>query len=270
MRLVGCGYGKGEAKGDPPRLPRVQFGEAWFSHSTGSLCPIPIGTMLVSRLLGTAPKHENEVAIIDQLSTVQPNPLFLSHVTQDLEACGFKVDVYKGDEVTVDFYRKLPSYGYKLVIFRVHGEVLNKEGKTYLDMGTWLFTNEPYNAMKYVDERLATRVVKARTTENMEGQFDRTVIITMGCYCLYLDDLAEAFVKKGASVYLGWDGNVDLAYVDKATINLIDSLCRKGTTVKHAVDKTMAEIGPDPDWDTRLKCYMAESRDKTIKQLLIK
>ena len=36
----------------------------------------------------------------------------------------------------------------------------------------------------------------------------------MGCPCLYFDDLAQAFMEKGASAYLGWDAAVDLSYLD--------------------------------------------------------
>ena len=230
----------------------------------------------------SAPIQEDlgTVAIVDQLHSIQPNPSFINRTTAALEVCGFEVDVYQGDEVTVDFYRKLPSLGYKLIIFRVHSGLLIKEGE--MAEGTWLFTDEPHSRTKYVNERLAGSIVKARTAENkpwvfavgsefvtnsMEGRFDNTVIIMMGCYCLYLDDLAQAFTQKGASVYLGWDGNVTLSYIDEATRNLIDNLCHKDTSIKQAVEKTMAEIGPDPDWSARLKYYPAESRDKTIKEL---
>lgn len=223
--------------------------------------------------LGTA-------AIVDQLHSIQPNPSFINRTTAALEACGFEVDVYQGDEVTVDFYQKLPSRGYKLILFRVHAGLLTKEGE--IQQGTWLFTDEPHSRTKYVNERLAGSIVKARTAENkpwlfavgsefvtnsMEGRFDNTVIIMMGCYCLYLDDLAQAFIQKGASVYLGWDGNVTLPYIDEATINLIGNLCRKDTSIKQAVEKTMADVGPDPDWDACLTYYPAESSNKTIMEL---
>ena len=227
------------------------------------------------------PESGARAAIVNQLYNAQPNPLFISRTTEALEAYGFEVDLYQGDEVTVDFYRKLPAYGHKLIIFRVHSGLLSKEGE--MAEGTWLFTDEPHSRTKYVNERLARRIVKARTAENkpwvfavgsefvtnsMECRFNDTVIIMMGCYCLYFDDLAQAFAKKGASVYFGWDSNVGLAYVDQATINLIDNLCRKDMTMKEAVDKTMAEIGPDPDWGAQLRYFPTESGDKTIRELI--
>jgi len=39
-------------------------------------------------------------------------------------------------------------------------------------------------------------------------------------------------------------------------------------TIKAAVDKTMAEIGPDPDYHADLKYYPPMSGDKTIKELI--
>jgi len=226
-------------------------------------------------------EHRPMAAFIDQLHSVQPNPVLINRTTAALEAYGFEVDVYQSDEVNVDFYKKLPSYEYKLLIFRVHSGLLIKEEKIY--KSTWLFTGEPYNRMKHLDERLNGRIVKARTAEDnpwvfavgaefvnrsTEGRFDGALIIMMGCYCFHIDDLAQAFIERGASAYMGWNGNVGLAYVDEATANLVDKLCIEDMTLAQAVDKTMAEIGPDPHWSAYLKYYPAKSRDKTIKELI--
>ena len=42
-------------------------------------------------------------AIVDQLYSLQPNQAFIHQTTQELEDYGFEVDIYQGDEVTVDF-----------------------------------------------------------------------------------------------------------------------------------------------------------------------
>lgn len=44
----------------------------------------------------------------------------------DLEAAGFKVDIYEGKEVSVNFYRELPKYGYRLIIFRAHSGLMQR------------------------------------------------------------------------------------------------------------------------------------------------
>ena len=238
------------------------------------------GLFLLGSCSEPEPETEARAAIVDQLYDVEPNPMFISQTTEALNHCGLTFDVYQGDEITVDFYRSLPTYGYKLIIFRVHSGLLTKEQE--MKEGTWLFTNESYNRMKHIDERLAGRVVKARTAEDnpwvfavgsdfikhtAESQFDNTVIITMGCYCLYVDDLAQAFIDKGASVYLGWDGNVVLGYVDKAAANLILNLCNEDMAIEQAVRNTMAKVGPDPDWNTQLDFFPTESGDKTTEEL---
>ncbi len=38
-------------------------------------------------------------------------------------------------------------------------------------------------------------------TESMEGTFKDTAIMMMGCDCLHFQDMAQAFIEKGASTY---------------------------------------------------------------------
>lgn len=104
---------------------------------------------------------------------------------------------------------------------------------------TCLFTNEPYSEREHVKEQLNGGLARARVTEgypivfaigarfikhSMEGEFKNTVVIMMGRHCLYLMDLAQAFVDTGASSYLAWDGLVGLDYVDHATITLMQKI----------------------------------------------
>jgi len=224
-------------------------------------------------------------AIVDQLYSNYPNEDFTSNVTEDLEDFGFSVDVYQGDDVTVDLYRNLPIYDYQLIIFRVHSGTIspNPEGDVAPTTGTYLFTNELFNRMKYTRELLADELAAAYVlkgdplyfaigpkfiTHSMNGNFNNTVVIVDGCSCLHLDDLAQAFTSKGASCYLAWDHTVELDYVDEATTSLVENLCSKGLSVKEAVDHTMATIGPDPDWGAWLKYYPAQSGDSTLKELI--
>jgi len=227
------------------------------------------------------PSDLPKAAIIDQLCVLQPNQALLDQLTQELEDYGFEVDIYQGDEITVDFYRSLPEPGYKLIIFRAHSGLLGSEGEVI--ERTCLFTNELYSQTKHVTEQLSDQLARARInehhpwvfgigdefiTESMEGKFNNTVIIMMGCSCLYLEDLAQAFIDKGASAYLGWDASVGLGYVDEATTYLMEQLCQEKTTVKKAVSNTMATIGRDPQYGARLKYLPSQSGDKTLEELL--
>ena len=153
---------------------------------------------LFSGCSAPSPDSEARAAIVDQLTVLQPNQVFIDQVTAGLEAYGFKVDVYQGKEVSVKFYRELPQYGYKLIIFRAHsGMMQQREGAPMGALeATYLLTGEAYTKMKYVREQLTYQVLAARVMEgyplvfainpifllnSMEGRFDNTAIIMMGC-----------------------------------------------------------------------------------------
>jgi len=223
-------------------------------------------------------------AIVDQLSSFQENEDFITEVTNELEDYGFEVDLYQGDNITVDFYRQLSTHGYKLIIFRAHSGLLAEDEE--VKMRTVLFTNEEYRQSAHLPEQLRDQLVMARVDErypmvfgippkfireSMEGKFDDTVVIMMGCSGLFLTDLAPAFVEKGASVYLAWNGSVELYYVDEATPYLVTQLCSGNLTIKEAVDSTMDIIGPDPEHRAGLEyypSYPSDSGDKTLQELI--
>lgn len=222
-----------------------------------------------------------KAVIIDQLCVLQPNQAFLNQLTQELEDYGFEVDLYQGDEITVDLYRNLPDLDYKLIIFRAHSGLLSGQGEVVNK--TSLFTNEPYSETRHIKEQLSDQLARARIdknhpyvfsirdkfiTQGMKGEFNNTVIIMMGCSCLHIEDLARAFIDQGASSYLAWDATVDLGYVDKATPYLMEQLCVNNLTVKKAVRNTMNTIGPDPLYGARLKYFPPQSGDKTLEELL--
>jgi len=208
-------------------------------------------------------------AIVDQLSSLQENEQFIANVTKELKDYGFKVDVYRGANITVDFYRQLPTRGYKLIIFRAHSGLLEQDGQ--IVQRTVLFTNELYSESGHPLEQVYNQLVMGRAGQgfpmmfgitpefvnaqsvvgqatDMEGRFNGTVIIVMGCSGIALTDLAQAFIDKGASVYLAWDRSVELDYVDNATPYLIKQLCSGKLTIREAVDSTMNVIGPDPNY----------------------
>ena len=220
-------------------------------------------------------------AIVDHLYNLQPNQEFIDNVTEEFEKVGFTVDVYQGDEITIDFYRQLPSHGYKLILFRVHGGLL--ENETGMKDKIWLFTNEPYSRMRYymmqlrdqvsggairLDSESVFAISSKFVTDIMRYNFNDTIIINMACAAFYNDDLADAFMKRGASAYLGWDVSVGLSYVEKATVALVEKLCTEEMTIAQAVTSTMEEEGPDPNNNAFLKYYSPENADKTLKQIV--
>lgn len=219
--------------------------------------------------------------IVDQLSSVRENETFVTNVTGELEGYGFEVDLYQGLNVTVALYRQLATHGYKLIIFRAHSGLLaeNEETKDR----TVLFTNEGYRQFEHYEDQLRDRLVMARVGEgypmvfgippkfigeSMEGTFDDSVVIMMGCSGLFMRDLAEAFVDKGASVYVAWNGSVELYYVDEATAYLVGQLCSGNQTIEEAVASTMDIIGPDPKHGSGLEYYPSDSGDRKLQELI--
>jgi hypothetical protein len=217
---------------------------------------------------------ELKAAIIDQLADVYPNPSITSQVAEILKKHGFTVDIWQGNEVTPDLYASLPEYGYKLILFRAHlgisGEISDTAQKTCL------FTGEPYSPNKYRAYQLRDTIMNAHMEQDatnffainsrfisdaMEGRFDDTVILMMGCFSYHLDDMAEAFMQKGTSAYAGWDGLVTLEYMDKVTVNFMDNIFTRQLSIDAAVAQTMIDIGHDPIYHSNLKCYPASSHE---------
>jgi len=240
---------------------------------------------------GCPPPQDDSVtraAIIDQLAVMELNQDFIEQVTAELEASGFEVDVYSGEEVNVKLYSQLPRYGYKLIIFRAHAGLLQAEENSEVvgvKQATYLFTAEEYRQTKYIAEQLDDQLLPAEMTadfplvfavnsrfvmESMPGSFDDTLIIMMGCSSAYLEDIAAAFILKGASTYMGWGGSVSLDYVDRAAADLITNLCTGGMTVDEAAAETMSRIGPDPVWGAGLRYHPRENGGQTIAGLIAK
>jgi len=223
-------------------------------------------------------------AIIDQLYSVKPNPLYIEKTSEILEAHGYAVDIWQGNDITVSFYRDLPARGYKIIIFRSHLGILSLVGKSEVIPleTTCLFTNEVYDAKKHVLEQFAERLQEGQmsedyptvftltpkfVTDSMSGEFEGTAILMMGCASSYWDDMAAAFVEKGASVYLGWSATVSLDYLDGTVLDLLDNLFTRQMNIEQAIAGTMDEAGYDPYHGARLRYYPQTTGHQTISTL---
>ena len=234
-----------------------------------------------------------KVAIVDHLSFFpeQRNQTFVDACKNILEKGGLTWAYHNGTEVTVNFYRKLPSYGTSLIILRVHSAIMRVEGTEIPILG--LFTSELYSeeaARKYRDDVNDRRLVEAYFSEedraqgisyfgivpkfvekSMKGRFKDTVIIMMGCEGLTetVVGMAEAFVEKGAKVYISWDGPVSINHTDQATVHLLQSLILKKRTIKEAVEQTNYDVGSDPMYNSTLNYHpnTAEVGNYTIPNL---
>jgi len=215
-----------------------------------------------------------QAAIVDQLSIFLPNETFTQEAITILENAGFAVDYYKGEDVTVEFYRELPQKGYSFIIMRAHSGIEYMGNKTTGNVD--IFTSERYNeneaSGKYFWEAIDNRLVRVFFTEggldyfgispkfvesSMVGRFENATIIMMGCDGLRpgYTTLAEAFIKKGAKVYVGWTGPVTSTHTDAATIHLLQAFLLEKQTIKNAIITTMNNVGPDPAFRSELLYY---------------
>jgi hypothetical protein len=215
-------------------------------------------------VIDTAPK----IAVVDHLSLQWPDPTFNQTMMDILNTTGLKVDYYPSEDVTVDFYRDLPKHNYKLIIFRVHSTATSNVNGT--PPFVVFFTSELYNSMAHVSEQADMRVVMTKFPNNettyfgvtpsfvkdsMEGRFNDTVIVAMGCEGMTYTTMAEAFIEKGAKAFISWNGTVSASHTDEATVSLLRHLITEKKTVQEAVAQTMNEVGPDPAGNSVLVFY---------------
>jgi hypothetical protein len=207
-------------------------------------------------------------AIVDQLGLTQPNPTFVQTATDLLEQAGYAVDYVPGDQVTVEFFRKFPAQPYKLIILRVHS-ALGRTGGQPADWVT-LFTADSYRETWYVKEQktgLLSKVsyyedgpayfgiMPAFVKSSMKGNLQDATVVMMGCDGLATETIAEALVERGAKAVVSWNGLVTADHTDAAAEALLRHFVSEGLPLREAVDKTAAEIGPDPTYESVLRLF---------------
>jgi hypothetical protein len=211
-----------------------------------------------------------KAAIVDQLNISYPNQTFWQTAQNILSAEGYKVYYYYATLITVDFYRNLAAHGFDIIILRVHSALAQEQSDILA-----LFTSELYDENKartnYLWDVLASppRLVKAHASaeepeffaitpqfiKDMPGRFDNSIIIMMGCDGLTYTTMADAFIKKGAKVYISWDGPVSASHTDHATTHLLRYLVTEKQTVRNAVTQTNNNVGADPSYGSKLSWY---------------
>lgn len=241
------------------------------------LCFLIYFSLHLSNQTAVNQTQQRKAAIVDHLSISQPNQTFVQTSTTILEKSGWTVDYYPGEDVTVGFYRNLPTHDYGLIVFRVHS-ALGSIHQSFL----FLFTSEPYSAFGYWYEQATNQISDVFflpynegdpkffgispefVKSSMNGKFENTIIVMMGCDGLTHSDMAEAFVKKGAKVYVGWSGPVSARHTDQATTQLLKHLVTEEQTIMEAIGKTMEEVGTDPEYESSLEYYPASASNLTL------
>lgn len=217
-----------------------------------------------------------KAAIIDQLGAELPNPAFVNNATTTLEAYGFEVTYYN-ETIDVGFFKELAKRNYGIIILRTHS-ALRDDSKT-VD----LFTSERYVSSAHSYERENGLVVKgtlyytgasqeyfavtSKFIENLEGAFPKSIVIAMGCWGLkpgLEQTLAGAFVRKGATAFLGWTNLVGYLHSDNETSKLLTNLFVYNKTLGEAVNATELDF----DYWSQMKYYPIEVSGLRISDLV--
>ncbi len=218
-------------------------------------------------------------AIVDQLSAVSSGTTWVDSVRGMLLQRGFTVDVYLPSDVTVEFYRTLPTHGYKLIVLRVHTGI--GDPKSQVPIG--LFTSDPYDSNRYVIEQATARVGAAQINDKspvvfavtpkfirdyMRGDFGGAIIVLGGCFGVRNSDLSQAFISRGVRVVVGWTDLVDLTHTDKGILRFLEEFLVKKKTIQQAVDVVMQSIGPDPTYGAELS-YFGEDLSLVVSPVVL-
>lgn len=203
------------------------------------------------RPLSTSPANTRSAALIDELSVNYQDPSFTQNVTHSLQSVGYKIDYYNPSGTNVELFRDLASKNYDLVIVRSHTAGAQS-----------IVTAEPYSRTAHEYEQITNQIGAGTVAgtnyftiapsfirENMQGRLRDSIIVLMGCASLNVgNDMARAFLDRGARFVVGWNGGVTAAHTDLETMLFVDSIA-KGMPVPAAVD---AASNPDPVYNSKL------------------
>jgi len=218
-------------------------------------------------------------AIVDQLNVLAPNQEFVQAAADTMQLAGLNVEVFGPDGVTVGLYQNLPKREYKLIVFRAYAGVKQEEK----NQPVGLYTTESYNELSYSQEQSTDLIVVGRPfnqsqeavfavtpkfiRERSVANYPGTIIVLMEGYGLHSRDLPQAFIDRGASVVIGWDGSVGLDHADKATLKLLEELLTRKLSISDSVETTMDQVGADPDFNSVLLYYPKSKGSLTFSQL---
>jgi hypothetical protein len=204
-------------------------------------------------------KFSLNAAIVDQLSEHYQNSTFITRATTLLTSEGFSVS-YFNESIDVPLYKELVEGDYGIIIFRAHSAI--RSGETIVD----LFTSEEYDGNKYYDYRRDDLLSKAQylvplgqetgqfyfaiTPNFIErfGHFSKSIIVAMGCSSLRVDcyEMAQSFIDRGATAYIGWNETVLPEDTDQETAKFLEMFISKNKTLSSSVAVTSPHTYHDP------------------------
>ena len=222
-----------------------------------------------------------KAAIIDQLYRDIPNPHYQNQTMIYLQDRGYDVDLYTTEDITIDFYKELPSMDYDFIVFRTHSLAIYGKNPS-----EWLFSGEKYSNKVHIAETLSgqlspgvpfivtedqtitySEALKERyfmigskfIDESMVGQFPGSVIILGGCETMPHELLAEALVKRGASSVIGWNELVNSSKNDRVITSLLEEMLVNGLKIDEAIELVMEDLKRDKKSNLKLKHFSSGS-----------
>ena len=215
--------------------------------------------------------------IIDQLHDTIPNVYFQEKATQYLELAGYEVDITTTQDITVDFYKNLPSMNYKYIVIRTHGLEDTENNKA-----TYLFTGEKYDINKYISEQLSGQLGKGApiyeqerylieddinaleesmyflvgskwVDELMVGDFPDSVILIGGCESLRNKDLATSLIMRGASEVIGWDRTIGSIENDRIMLAFLEKTLVDNEKIEDVVFDLNTEFSSELQFSSELR-----------------
>ena len=225
------------------------------------------------RLPASHGNSQPRALVMDQLSLNYPDPSFTANITNALKAAGYSVDYSGPTSTAVDLFRQLPKDGYDLIIMRAHSGSSQS-----------IITSEPYSQSEFVADQLAGRLVAAQVDggplyfavtpkfvkDDMAGRFSGSTIIVMGCSALEgSQDIASAFLDKGANFFVGWDSSVSIIHTDTSTVEFVRLL-----STGRSLPEATAQAGvADPVYGARLRYLdwntLVQSRTNNVISKLV-
>ena len=116
-------------------------------------------------------------------------------------------------------------------------------------------------------ERDVFAVTPKFIAERSATDYHGALIVIMGCYGLFSVDLPKAFVDRGASAVIGWNGLVGSDHTDKVTLSLLRALLTKRQSISESIRVTMNELGPDPDHNSTMRYYPKQTGNLVFSEI---
>jgi len=218
-----------------------------------------------------------KAVIIDQLYLDFPNESFQENATKILMQAGYEVDLVTTEDITVDFYKQLPTMDYEFIVMRTHSLAIYGDKPS-----SWIFTGEMYSDKKhtldtmsgllspgvpfFINDELERQMTYSEAAkqrqfmigsklidESMEGTFPGSIIVMGGCETMAYTHLADSFIDRGASLVVGWNELVGARQNDNTIMLLLEEILVNGLEVDEAIDSVMKDFSKDKTKYPKLK-----------------